>query len=50
MLMHVLRPFLRDRFLHLLVIIGVAVSFFVLLPPLNGRRPLTGTPLLPLAD
>ena len=33
MLMHVLRPFLRDRFLHLLVIIGVAVSFFVPFTP-----------------
>jgi hypothetical protein len=40
---------IRDRFLHLLLIIGVVLSFFVPFAPQAGFTPLTGIRLSPLA-
>lgn len=40
---------IRDRFLHLLLIVGVVLSFLFRLPLQAGYTPLTGIRLSPLA-
>lgn len=42
-----LRALRRDRFFQLLIIVGMALSLFVLLRLAPGLARLTGTPLLP---